>query len=87
MGPGESSDELRQSWRELRDRPRGFQGPFAIERLDDRENYGEERFILIGMGEGAVLAIVYTQRAGCYRLISARRATKHEQDDFFAQNH
>jgi uncharacterized DUF497 family protein len=64
-----------------------FKDPFAIERLDDRENYGEERFILIGMGEGAVLTIVYAQRAGRYRLISARRATKHEQDDYFAQNH
>jgi uncharacterized DUF497 family protein len=63
-----------------------FKDPFAIERLDDRESYGEERFILIGMAEGAVLTIVHTERAGRFRLISARRATKHEQDDYFSQN-
>jgi len=63
-----------------------FKDPLAIERLDDRESYGEERFILIGMAEGAVLTIVHTERAGRFRLISARRATKHEQDDYFSQN-
>jgi uncharacterized DUF497 family protein len=63
-----------------------FKDPFAIERLDDRESYGEERFILIGMAEGAVLTIVHTERARRFRLISARRATKHEQDDSFRQN-
>ena len=27
-----------------------FLDPFAVERLDDREDYGEDRFILIGIG-------------------------------------
>ena len=58
----------------------------GVEILDYRESYGEERFILIGMAEGAVLTIVHTERAGRFRLISARRATKHEQDDYFSQN-
>jgi Ribonuclease toxin, BrnT, of type II toxin-antitoxin system len=35
-----------------------FQDPFGIERLDDREDYGEDRFILIGTAEGALLAVV-----------------------------
>src|SRR5215470_6311726 len=48
-----------------------FKDPFAIERLDDREDYGEERFILIGMAEGeALLLVVYTERADRIRLIS-----------------
>jgi uncharacterized protein len=63
-----------------------FKDPFAIERLDDREDYGEDRFILIGTAESAVLTVVYTERDGRIRLISARRATKHEQDDYFIQN-
>ena len=41
-----------------------FKDPFAIERLDDREDYAEERI----------------------RLISARRVTQYEQDDYFRQN-
>ncbi len=64
-----------------------FQDPFAIERIDDREDYGEERFVLIGMAEGnVVLLVVYTERQGRIRIISARRATKREQDDYFQQN-
>ncbi|HEY4775469.1 MAG TPA: BrnT family toxin [Xanthobacteraceae bacterium] len=63
-----------------------FKDPFAVERLDDREDYGEDRFILIGAAEGAVLAVVYTERNGRIRIISARQATKHEQDDYFIEN-
>ena len=36
-----------------------FRDPFGIERLDDREDYGEDRFILIGTAEGALLTVVY----------------------------
>jgi uncharacterized DUF497 family protein len=63
-----------------------FRDPFAIERLDDREDYGEERFILIGTAEEAVVTVVYTERNGRFRIISARRATRHEQDDYFVEN-
>ena len=64
-----------------------FKDPFAIERLDDREDYGEERFVIIGMAEGHVLLFVaYTEREGRIRIISARRVTQHEQDDYYRQN-
>ncbi len=64
-----------------------FDDPFAVERLDDREDYGEERFILIGIAAGnSLLSVVYTERKGRIRIISARRATKREQDDYFQQN-
>ncbi|MBI3800928.1 MAG: BrnT family toxin [Deltaproteobacteria bacterium] len=33
-----------------------------------------------------MLLIAYTDRRGRIRLISARRATKREQDDYFQQN-
>jgi uncharacterized protein len=64
-----------------------FQDPFAIERLDDREDRDEERFVIIGVAEGGVLLFVaYTEREERIRIISARRATQHEQDDYFQQN-
>lgn len=63
-----------------------FKDPFAIERLDDRENYGEDRFILIGTAEGTVLTVVYTVRNDRFRIISARQATRREQDDYFTQD-
>jgi uncharacterized DUF497 family protein len=63
-----------------------FKDPFAIERFDNRQDYGEDRFILIGMAEGTLLTVVYTERNGQIRIISARQATKHEQDDYFLEN-
>ena len=64
-----------------------FKDPFAVERLDDREDYGEERFVIIGMAEGQVLLLVaYTEREERIRIISARRVTQYEQDDYFRQN-
>jgi hypothetical protein len=64
-----------------------FKDAFAIERLDDREDYGEERFVSIGMAEGdIVLFVAYSERDGRIRIISARRATQREQDDYFRQN-
>jgi uncharacterized DUF497 family protein len=63
-----------------------FKDPFAIERLDDREDYGEDRFVLIGLAEGALLTVVHTERSGRIRIISARQATRHEQDDYFVEN-
>lgn len=64
-----------------------FHDAFAVERLDDREDYGEQRFVLVGMADGQVLlTVVYTEREEGIRIISARRATQDEQDDYFKQN-
>lgn len=61
-----------------------FKDPFAVERLDDREEYGEERFVTVGLAEGhVVLFVAYTEREERIRIISARRATQHEQDNYF----
>jgi len=60
--------------------------PFAIEWLDTRENYGEERVVLVGMSQGQLLTVVYTERNARVRIISARKATRHEQDDYHRQN-
>jgi hypothetical protein len=64
-----------------------FNDVFAIERLDDREGYGEDRFVLMGMArDQIILFVVYTERDQRIRIISARRATQREQDDYFRQN-
>lgn len=63
-----------------------FRDLFAVEWLDMRESYGEERIILVGTSQGQILAVVYTEREERIRIISARRATKHEKDTYFHQN-
>ena len=47
--------------------------------LDDREDYGEERWIGIGWMQRLVGVVVYVERhEDTIRIISARKATKHE---------
>ena len=47
--------------------------------VDDREDYGEERWFGIGWIQGLIGVVVYTERIGdVIRIISARKATKHE---------
>jgi len=64
-----------------------FRDPFAIELLDNRENYGEQRLVMIGMARGPVLLFVaYTEREEHIRIISARRATKYEEEEYVRQD-
>jgi len=62
-----------------------FRDPDPIDLLDTRADYGEERYIRIAMTEGKVLFVVYTERDGRIRLISARKAEKDEQDRYYRQ--
>jgi uncharacterized protein len=63
-----------------------FNDPFAVEILDDRQDYGEERFVILGMVGGQLLYVAYTERKDVIRIISARRATKHEQETYLQEN-
>ena len=63
-----------------------FEDPFAVEFLDDREDYGEERFILIGMAGDRLLVVAYTTRGERTRLISARSAEPFERRQYHEQN-
>jgi uncharacterized protein len=51
---------------------------------DDRFDYEEQRFITLGILKGAVVVIAHTeQQTGDIRVISMRKATKHEQRLYF----
>jgi uncharacterized protein len=64
-----------------------FDDPFAVEMIDPLSaDHGEERFLIIGRVEGLLLSVVYTERGDDIRIISARRATKSEHDDYYRQN-
>lgn len=61
-----------------------FAGPtFTFE--DDRFAYAEHRFVTLGLLGGVVVAIVHTETQRTIRLISFRKATKHEQAILFAR--
>ena len=52
---------------------------------DERFDYGETRFILIGILKSQVVVVAYTERGENIRIISARKATKNEQIYYFQQ--
>lgn len=61
---------------------RVFNGPtFTIP--DNRFDYGEERFVTIGLLDSDVVVLVHTENDHEIRIISMRRGTTNEQKIFF----
>ena len=46
---------------------------------DDRQHYGESRFITIGFLDGRMVILAWTPRNGTRRIISMRKANEREQ--------
>ena len=65
---------------------RVFKDPFAIEYLDERYDYGEERFSILGMVDGRVLFVAYALRTAAIRIISARGAEPNEKRQYHEDN-
>jgi uncharacterized DUF497 family protein len=63
-----------------------FEDPLAIEFLDEREDYREDRFIIIGMVDERLLLVVYTLRGETIRIISARAAEPQERRRYHEDN-
>ncbi len=56
-----------------------FERPM-LTNLDDRENYGEDRWIGLGLFELRIVVIVFTEpQEGTIRIISFRKAVKDER--------
>lgn len=56
-----------------------FEGP-VIEWCDVRDTWGEARVLALGVLDGVVIAVIYTDRGNVRRIISARRARKKEME-------
>ena len=52
---------------------------YFMERLDDRQDYGEDRWVALGMIRGVAVVLVYTERDNKLRPISLRKATAMER--------
>ncbi len=54
--------------------------------VDDRIEYGEARYSGIGFLKNIVAVVIFTERGtDTIRIISARKATKHEREKFEKQ--
>ena len=54
-----------------------FEGPFLKIRSD---RSGEPRWLALGRSQGRIIAVIYTERNGRIRIISARMARKYERE-------
>jgi uncharacterized DUF497 family protein len=61
-----------------------FEGE-TVTMLDDRFDYGEERFVTFGLLDGRTVAIAHTESAGVIRIISVRKATTNEESSYFKE--
>lgn len=63
-----------------------FKDAFAVEYIDDRADYGEERIVLLGMVGERLLTVIYTMRGERTRIISAREGEPHERRRYHEEN-
>ncbi len=74
---------IRKRGLDFADAPEIFNGPMLIQ-LDTRQDYGEDRWIGLGLINNRVVVVVYTERdkGETIRIISLRKALKYERKRF-----
>jgi uncharacterized DUF497 family protein len=75
---------LRKHGFDFPDAPRVFRGA-TLTVADERQAYGEERFITFRLLRDTVVAIAHTEHPKTIRIISMRKATRHEEKSYFAK--
>lgn len=55
-----------------------FEWETAFVVRDERRDYGDDRFLALGLIDGRVHSLVFTPRSGAIRVISLRKANKRE---------
>jgi uncharacterized DUF497 family protein len=64
------------------DAERLFAGPMLVFE-DDRQNYGEQRMIGVGVLDFLIVVVVHVESGDEIRIISMRKATRHEEDEYY----
>jgi hypothetical protein len=67
---------------DLADAGEVLNGP-CLELADDREEYGEDRWISVGLLRDMVVVCVWADRNDMARVISLRKAEKDEEEAYF----
>ena len=67
---------------DFEDTPEVFSG-VTLTVKDDRFEYGEPRFITLGMLKDIIVVVAHTETDKEIRVISMRKATRNEQEEYF----
>ena len=77
--PQKNDTNLANHGLDFEDAPSIFRLPLRIS-LDQRDDYGEDRFIGLGLLDGRVVVIIFTEPSTTtIRIISLRKALPHER--------
>ena len=82
---GKAAENLRKHGVDFADAIVTLEDANRLEEIDARFEYGEDRIQVVGMARSGVLFVIVTlcDEETC-RIISARKATRHEQDRYYA---
>lgn len=77
-------ENIRKHGIDFRDVPAMFDHPMLV-RVDTRRDYGEDRWIGVGLLRSAVAVVVFVEWEDeeTIRIISARRATTYEAEEYY----
>jgi uncharacterized protein len=82
--PPKRAETLKHRNLDFEDAPKLFAGPhFQME--DDRQDYGETRWIAVGRLGRTMVAVVWTPRGDARRIISMRKCNAKERQRFSAR--
>lgn len=81
--PGKARANLRKHGVSFEEAATVFGDPLSLTIPDPVQATDEERFIIVGRSfRGRTLVVVHTERGDQIRIISARRATRHEREQY-----
>ena len=80
--PAKRQSNLAKHGLDLADAGEVLEGP-CLELADDREDYGEDRWISVGLLQGTVVVCVWADWNDVARVISLRKAEKDEEEAYF----
>jgi uncharacterized DUF497 family protein len=60
-----------------------FLDPKRFETIDKKHSFNEERLKTVGFSGIALLSVVFTERDSSVRIITARKADKREEEEYF----
>lgn len=75
---------IRKHGFDFADAPHVFEG-VTLTVPDERNDYGELRLVTFGLINGIVVVVAHTEEGESIRIISMRKATRHETKAFFDQ--
>jgi uncharacterized DUF497 family protein len=80
--PQKRAKTLAERGLDFEDAPKVFEGD-VFRNLDDRRDYGEVRWQTMGLLNGRVVMVVWTQRGPARHIISMWKCNEREQQRYF----